>query len=82
MAKGSVRKKGKSGTIAFISKMKAETVCRRSSPEQKASQKRKHCSKGNGGLRGKEIRCQNGECYGGNAFRSMGGRRIETRQSE
>ena len=42
MAKGSVRKKGKKWYYRFyIEDESGRTVCRRSSPEQKASQKRK-----------------------------------------
>ena len=44
MAKGSVRKKGKSGTHASISKMKAAEKYRKSLWEQKASLKQKPCS--------------------------------------
>ena len=44
MAKGSVRKKGKSGTIAFMLRMKAAEKCRKSLQAQRARKNRSLCS--------------------------------------
>ena len=43
MAKGSVRKKGKNGTTAFMFRTQAVTWYRKSVQEQKAKAKRKSC---------------------------------------
>ncbi len=66
MAKGSVRKKGKKWYARFyVEDESGNRVCRRVSGTESKSET-EALMRGNGRLRGKEIRSQVRKCYGGN----------------